>query len=52
MCVQATINAGFPMGAVDNMFTIEEPFRALLACLRAMVIDAIRQGPAVALAAA
>ena len=26
LCVQAAINSGFPMLAVDNLFTVEEPF--------------------------
>ena len=26
LCVQAAINSGFPMRAVDNLFTVEEPF--------------------------
>ena len=29
LCVQASINMGFPVRVVDNLFTIEEPFRAL-----------------------
>ena len=41
LCVQATINLGFPMRAVDNLFIAEEPFRALSAPLRAMVTEAI-----------
>jgi hypothetical protein len=41
LCVQAAINSGFPVRVVDNLFVIEEPFRALLARLRAMVIEAI-----------
>ena len=28
LCVQAAINSGFPMLAVDKLFTVEEPFRA------------------------
>ena len=51
LCVQAAINSGFPMRAVDNLFTAEEPFQALPACLGAIVIEAIRQGAAAALAA-
>ena len=41
LCVQAAINSGFPMRAVDNMFAAEELFRALSACLRAMVTEAV-----------
>ena len=26
LCVQAAINSGFPMRAVDNLFTLEESF--------------------------
>jgi hypothetical protein len=52
LCVQAARNASFPMGTMDNLFTIEEPFRALPARLRAVVTDVVRQGPAMALAAA
>ena len=26
LCVQAAINSGFPMQAVDNLFIVEEPF--------------------------
>ena len=26
LCVQAIINSGFPMRAVDNLFAVEEPF--------------------------
>ena len=37
---------------MDNLFTTKEHLRALLACLRAMVIKAIHQGAAMALAAA
>ena len=48
LCMQAAHNVGFP---VDNLFT-EEPFRALLAHLRAMVTEAIRQGATMALVAA
>jgi hypothetical protein len=51
LCVQAACNASFPMGTMDNLFTIEEPFRALPARLRAVVTDVVRQGPAMALAA-
>ena len=49
LCVQAARNTRFPM---DNLFTVEESFRALSACLRAMVTEAINQGATVALAAA
>ena len=49
LCEQIARNAGFPM---DNLFTVEESFRALSACLRAMVTEAINQGATVALAAA
>ena len=42
LCVQATINSGFPMRVVDNLFAVEEPFRALPAHLRDMVTEAIR----------
>jgi hypothetical protein len=33
LCVQAAINSGFPVRAVDNLFAIEEPFRAMSAHL-------------------
>ena len=33
MCVQAAINSDFPVQAVDNLFTTEEPFQALSAHL-------------------
>ena len=33
LCMQAAINSGFPMRAVDDLFATEEPFRALLARL-------------------
>ena len=42
LCVQAAINSSFPMRVVDNLFTIEEPFRALPPHHRAMVTEAIR----------
>jgi len=33
LCMQATINSGFPMRALDNLFTVEESFQALPAHL-------------------
>ena len=48
LCMQAAHNVGFP---VDNLF-VEEPFRALSACLRVVVTEVIRQGAAVVLATA
>ena len=52
LCAQATINSCFLVRAVDNLFVIEELFRALLARLQAMLTEAIHQGAAAALAAA
>ena len=51
LCVQAAINSGFPVCAVDNLFTTEEPFRALSALLQAIETETIRQGAIAALAA-
>jgi hypothetical protein len=42
LCVQAAINLGFPMRAVDNLFAAEEPFRAMTAHLRVVVTEGIR----------
>jgi len=42
LCVQAAIDSGFAVRAVDNLFAIEEPFRARPARLQAMVIKVIR----------
>ena len=33
LCVQAAINSGFLVRAMDNLFTTKEHLRALLACL-------------------
>ena len=33
LCVQAAINLSFPIRAVDNLFTVEELFRAMSARL-------------------
>jgi hypothetical protein len=37
----AAYNVAFPIGKVDNLFAIEEHLRALSACLRAMVTEAV-----------
>jgi hypothetical protein len=51
MSMLAAYNVAFPIGKVDNLFTIEEHLRALLAQIRAVVTEAIRYGAATALAA-
>ena len=51
-CVQVDYNTSFPMGIVDNLFVVEEPFRALPARLRAVVTQVICLGIATAMAAA
>ena len=52
LCVQAAINLGFPVRAVDNLFATKEVFQALSACLQAMVTKANCQGAAMVLAIA
>ena len=48
----AACNTAFPLGKVDNLFTAKEHLLALSARIRAVVTKAIRQGAAIALAAA
>jgi hypothetical protein len=48
----AACNASFPVGEVDNLFAAEEHLRPLPARLWAEVTEAVRQGAAMALAAA
>ena len=52
MCLQAAINLGFLVRAVDNLFATKELFQALSAYLQAMVTKAIHQGTTTVLAAA
>ena len=52
MSVLAAYNVAFLVGRVDNLLAAEEHLRALSAWIRTMVIKAIRQGAAMALAAA
>ena len=50
--VTATCDAAFPVQAADNPVAAEEHLRDLPARLRAVVSEAVRQGAAIALAAA
>ena len=52
MFVLAICNVAFPVGKVDNLFATEEHLRALPAQIQAVVTEVIRQGAAMALAAA
>ena len=52
MSVLATCNAAFPVGRVDNLLAVEEHLLALSARIRDVVTEAVRQGAAMALAAA
>ena len=52
MFVLATYNAAFPIRKVDNLFAVEEHLRALLAQIRVVVTEAVRQGAATMRAAA
>ena len=48
----AACNTAFPVGKVDNLFTIEEHLQAPLAHLRVVVTEAVRQGATTTLATA
>ena len=50
LCAQAACDATFPVETVDNPVTVEERLQALPNHLRTVVIEAVRQGVAMALA--